>query len=177
MAPKPKDELDVVKDTDTDMVAIDDNSNNNNNTLKTTDDPWLHLKCWRQQSCGGCLNEELCSWCPFTQACVPNTYPIPLLAPAYDKDICPHWSERWELRTQPFGCEVSTKTTLSVGVAVISTLVFVAFLFAFVAMLRFCLRGCSRRRTRSPWLVIWERGGSVQGRATREEEPLLGGHR
>ncbi|KAK4191738.1 hypothetical protein QBC35DRAFT_374757 [Podospora australis] len=147
--------------------------------VKTTDDPWLHLKCWRQHSCGGCLNEELCSWCPYTQACVPNTYPIPLLAPAYDKDICPHWSERWELRTRPFGCAVSTRTSLSVGIAVVSTVVFIALLFAFVALLRWSLRGCCgqrrRRRRSSPWLVIWDRSErDDQGRAAREDDPLLG---
>lgn len=65
-----------------------------------------------------------------TQSCIPNTYPIPLLAPVYNENICPHWTERWEIRTRPFGCHVSTITTLTAIVSVLSTvtLVILAFL-------------------------------------------------
>ncbi|KAK4461256.1 hypothetical protein QBC42DRAFT_94915 [Cladorrhinum samala] len=91
------------------------------------DDSLILLRCWRQQSCSSCLDTSSCNWCPFTQSCTPNTYAIPLLAPAYDENICPYWAERWEVRTRPLGCQVSTITALSVIIAVLSTLA-VAFL-------------------------------------------------
>lgn len=56
-----------------------------------------------------------------TQSCIPNTYPIPLLAPAHNENICPHWTERWEIRTRPFGCHVSTITSLTAIVSMLST--------------------------------------------------------
>ncbi|KAK3942176.1 hypothetical protein QBC46DRAFT_406639 [Diplogelasinospora grovesii] len=71
------------------------------------------LRCWKQQNCGDCLGEYDRSWCPF------------LLAPAYDDDVCPHWAERWEIRTHPFGCQVSTITSLTGIISILSTLVFV----------------------------------------------------
>ncbi|OTA93624.1 hypothetical protein M434DRAFT_288719 [Hypoxylon sp. CO27-5] len=57
--------------------------------------------------------------------CVPNSHRIPFLAPAQDENICPHWAERWEVRTRPLGCQVSTITTLTSIVSIASTLVFV----------------------------------------------------
>ena len=25
-------------------------------------------RCWAQQTCGGCLDERRCSWCPFVRS-------------------------------------------------------------------------------------------------------------
>lgn len=56
--------------------------------------------------------------------CVPNSNRVQLLAPAWDENVCPHWAERWEIRTRPLGCQVSTITTLTSFVTIASTLVF-----------------------------------------------------
>ncbi|KAI2614078.1 uncharacterized protein GGS25DRAFT_470259 [Hypoxylon fragiforme] len=86
-----------------------------------------HLKrCWRIQHCKGCLGQQSdCSWCPFSWTCVPNRHKVPFLAPAWDDNACPHWAERWEMRTRPLGCQVSTITTLTSLVSILSTLVLV----------------------------------------------------
>lgn len=103
------------------------------------------LRCWRHQDCHSCLDADQCSWCPFVSlfsrqyrkfplltivlkswSCVPNNHTIPALAPAYDENICPHWAERWEVRTRPLGCQVSTITSLSSIVSIVSTLIFIA---------------------------------------------------
>lgn len=47
---------------------------------------------------------------------------LPALAPAWDENICPHWAERWEVRTRPLGCQVSTITMLGVLVGVAATI-------------------------------------------------------
>ncbi|KAL2136257.1 hypothetical protein VTI74DRAFT_4690 [Chaetomium olivicolor] len=162
--------------------------------MPTPETPTDHLhRCWRQQFCPSCLDEASCSWCPFTQSCVPNTHPLPFLAPAYDEHICPHWSERWEIRTKPFGCNVSTVTSLSVVVSVLATLIVLGLGWGVVVVGRSrWLRGC--------WcsLRVWWResrsrklgwrdgegirpgfsrgmtdGGGGEGR-TQEQEPLLG---
>ncbi|KAI1457458.1 hypothetical protein F4805DRAFT_179971 [Annulohypoxylon moriforme] len=84
------------------------------------------MRCWRIQNCKDCLTRQPdCSWCPFSWTCVPNTARITLLAPAWDENICPHWAERWEIRTRPLGCQVSTITTLTSLVSIASTLVLV----------------------------------------------------
>ncbi|KLU85307.1 hypothetical protein MAPG_04335, partial [Magnaporthiopsis poae ATCC 64411] len=89
------------------------------------------LRCWRHQDCQPCLVEDGCSWCPFASSwtCTPNAYSIPLLAPAYNENICPHWAERWEIRTRPLGCQVSTITALTGAVSIASTLTIVALVF------------------------------------------------
>ncbi|KAJ5332581.1 uncharacterized protein N7506_006364 [Penicillium brevicompactum] len=91
------------------------------NSLDTTD-PLFYL-CWRRQSCSSCLSgTEPCSWCAISSTCVPNTARVPIFAPIGAEGICPLGSkERWELRTQPFGCHASTLTVLSVLVAVLGT--------------------------------------------------------
>lgn len=77
--------------------------------------------CWSQQECRGCLDRGPCSWCPTTSTCIPNTASIQLLAPIGNPDVCPHWAERWELRTRPLGCYVSTITFLACIVSILST--------------------------------------------------------
>lgn len=113
-------------------------------------------RCWSKQTCHNCLAASQCSWCPFvghpfspslssgdlsgtfhssscqTWSCVPNSHKIPLLAPAYDENVCPHWAERWELRTRPLGCQVSSITSITSIVSITSTLVFVLLVFLIV---------------------------------------------
>ncbi|KAF7867410.1 hypothetical protein EAF04_005493 [Stromatinia cepivora] len=68
----------------------------------------LLYKCWGHQDCLDCLPKGPCSWCPVSSTCAPNTSPMQILAPVLNIDICPLWSERWELRARPFSCHVST---------------------------------------------------------------------
>ncbi|PSS27930.1 hypothetical protein M430DRAFT_160727 [Amorphotheca resinae ATCC 22711] len=83
-------------------------------------DDLLHV-CWPHQECSSCLKQGPCSWCPTSSTCVPNMYKIHLLAPISNADICPLWSERWELRARCLGCHVSTITLLTCIVSVCST--------------------------------------------------------
>ncbi|KAH7034835.1 uncharacterized protein B0I36DRAFT_360305 [Microdochium trichocladiopsis] len=110
-------------------------------------------RCWHLTNCKDCLaKEDDCSWCPFSWSCVPNSNRlVPFLAPAWDEDICPHWAERWELRTRPLGCQVSTITTLTSLVTIACTLLLVLLGFVFVFGVR-RIRGFTRRNPR------WWRG-------------------
>jgi len=85
----------------------------------------LFHRCWHQQECWDCLGQELCSWCPTTSTCIPNTYAAQILAPIFNPDACPFWSERWELRARPFGCHVSTITLITCIISVLSTFLLV----------------------------------------------------
>lgn len=69
---------------------------------------------------------------------MPNSHTLPLLAPAFQPGVCPHPLERWELRTRPFGCRVSSTTSLAVLAAVAATAVAAALLalLGAVALLR-----------------------------------------
>ena len=84
----------------------------------------------------------MCGWVFQGQSwtCVPNANRLALLAPAFDENVCPHWAERWELRTRPLGCQVSTITTLTSLVTIASTL---------VAVLLGCLAVLGARRLRA----------------------------
>ncbi|KAI2602361.1 hypothetical protein GGR54DRAFT_526201 [Hypoxylon sp. NC1633] len=117
-----------------------------------TDDAHL-LWCWKIQNCNDCLTREPdCSWCPFSWTCVPNSNRVPLLAPAWDENVCPHWAERWEIRTRPLGCQVSTITTLTSLVSIASTLVFVLLVTLAVFGIRW-LR--SYTKNHPGWGRIW----------------------
>lgn len=111
---------------------------------------------------------------------MPNTYAVPALAPAFDEDVCPHWAERWELRTRPLGCQVSTITSLTSLVSVASTLLLVLLIVVLVRSIRW-LR---RLNARYPgWWRVWETGWpsmrlpwrrKKQGGGAGDTEPLLG---
>jgi len=96
--------------------------------INLTDPLFWH--CLGRQSCDACLSTEdklPCVWCPFSSACLPSSNPEAplLLAPFYDKDdnMCPlGYRERWEVRTRPFGCQVSSITFLTGVVSITSTL-------------------------------------------------------
>ncbi|KAG7050192.1 plexin repeat domain-containing protein [Colletotrichum scovillei] len=136
------------------------------------------FRCWNHQDCKVCLAEDECSWCPMTSACVPNPYAIPLLAPAYDENICPHWAERWELRTKPLGCQVSTITSLTSIISIVSTFVVVLL----VALIVLGVRWGRRRSKQDPdWWRLWKRDWSrvqfwqrPQEQQDSERDPLLG---
>ncbi|KAL0938760.1 uncharacterized protein CTRU02_205370 [Colletotrichum truncatum] len=132
------------------------------------------FRCWRHQDCKVCLAENQCSWCPMTSACVPNPYTIPLLAPAWNEDICPHWAERWELRTRPLGCQVSTITSLTSIISIVSTLIVVLLVFLLVIAIRWG----RRRSQREPgWWRVWRYDWMQVLWPTRhiaEQDPLLG---
>lgn len=103
-----------------------------------------------------------------TWSCVPNSYKIPLLAPAYDEQVCPYGAERWEIRTQPFGCHVSTITSLTAIVSFASALVAVLLVFAVVAATVYLRRSIKDKRGwRRRWRNILRRGNAP------ERDPLL----
>ena len=97
-------------------------------TLSKEDDV-LIANCWAHQSCDACLadTEHHCSWCAASLTCVPNTATWPVLAPIWKSRICgPDTDDRWELRGNDFGCACSTRTALSVFVAVVATIALLA---------------------------------------------------
>ncbi|KAG9238329.1 hypothetical protein BJ875DRAFT_56348 [Amylocarpus encephaloides] len=84
--------------------------------------------CWPHQDCSSCLKQGSCGWCPESSTCVPNTSNIQIFAPVFNNKMCPLSSERWEFRTRPFGCHVSTITVFTCIVSVFATVVMLASL-------------------------------------------------
>ncbi|KAI0596667.1 hypothetical protein F4775DRAFT_594168 [Biscogniauxia sp. FL1348] len=131
------------------------------------DDHDAHLlRCWRIQDCKGCLSQPDCSWCPFSWTCIPNSYRMPLLAPAWDENICPHWAERWEIRTRPLGCQVSTITTLTSLVTIASTLVFVLVVMSIVLATK---KMWAYGQKRPGFWRVWEYDWRAQALSLREQ--------
>ncbi|CAK7246032.1 MAG: hypothetical protein STHCBS139747_007654 [Sporothrix thermara] len=107
-------------------------------------------RCWGHSNCGSCLGTSACSWCPFSATCVPNDHLVPALAPAWEGDLmCPYWAERWEVRTRPLGCQVSTITSLTALVAGALTLAVVLQTWAIVLVVR------KLRQRRWQWPQRW----------------------
>lgn len=97
-------------------------------------------------------------------------------------DICPLWSERWELRTKGLGCHVSTITLFTCVVSVVSTFLVVGLVVLGVGFGKW-VRGKWRGRG-DDWWRVW-RGwrlrlvdvgrGRERGKGRDEETtPLLG---
>ncbi|PTB78199.1 hypothetical protein M440DRAFT_1187332 [Trichoderma longibrachiatum ATCC 18648] len=130
-------------------------------------------RCWAEQACGGCLNNKGCSWCPWS--CVPNESAIPMLAPAFHKTICPHPDERWEIRTRPLGCGVSSGTALAIAVTALATLAAVLIVAAAVLTVR-RIRDSGQKVMSWEWTCRWKRvlfprrGGRADD---SERDPLL----
>lgn len=132
---------------------------------------------WLVSFCRPSFTNHIASNCTYlsnsqTWSCVPNTGNMPLLAPAYNENICPHWAERWELRTRPLGCQVSSITSLTAIVTIVSTLVFVLLMVSLVTAIRWFWQyhkkhpGWWRLRNQR-WARTWLRAGEL--------EPLLPG--
>ncbi|OAA79594.1 hypothetical protein LEL_03080 [Akanthomyces lecanii RCEF 1005] len=142
------------------------------------------LRCWAQQDCGRCISTDECSWCPYTWACVPNKQHPAFLAPIYNEDVCPARAERWELRSQPFGCRVSTYTVFSTAITINVTLLLMLVLWLFGLALRHV-----RRRSRAAarqrfvattwWTAVPPDDDSQQQQrgGGGERQPLLRGQR
>ncbi|KAI8631769.1 hypothetical protein F5Y19DRAFT_375664 [Xylariaceae sp. FL1651] len=148
------------------------------------------LRCWARQDCNSCLKQQDCSWCPLSWTCVPNTHEVQFLAPVWEGDnTCPHWAERWEIRTRPLGCHVSTITTLTSLATVACTLfsVLLIWLAGFAAK-----KLTAYSKTHPGWWKVWRLNpkalllvlqkqlttiralGAIGPRESREErEPLL----
>jgi len=110
-------------------------------------------KCWGRQECWSCLDQGPCSWCPTTSTCVPNPYSPHVLGAFINPDICPLWSERWEVRTRPLGCHVSTITLLTCIISVVATMVVIAFAVLAVRTARWII---PQWKARSPgWWKLW----------------------
>lgn len=83
--------------------------------------------CWRNQDCRTCFTSSAgCGWCPYTSACVPANS---LLDPIWNENICPHWAERWELRTKSLGCYCSTITLFTALITILCTIVGLIILY------------------------------------------------
>jgi hypothetical protein len=163
-----------------------------------TFDDLLHL-CWSHQECWDCLAQGPCSWCPTvsfcatqytfllltpqTSTCVPNTSKIHILAPISNADICPLWSERWELRARCLGCHVSTITLLTCIISVCST-------FAVIGLAALGVKGVRKFQRwkaqpghgwrvwplyRTGWWTGWRpRWLDVREQDSGDQRPLLG---
>lgn len=160
-----------------------------NFTAAAGDDVERLLRCWIHQGCDSCLKTKACSWCPFvslitapfltrriitnmplwTWSCVPNDHTIPLLAPAYEKDVCPYSDERWEIRTQPFGCRVSSTTSITAIVSAFTVLVSILWVFGFMALVARLRRLHASRKSR------WKQSTADQPQeaGNTERDPLL----
>ncbi|KAH8150125.1 uncharacterized protein LAJ45_05811 [Morchella importuna] len=120
--------------------------------LSDYDPERLFQHCWRRNSCGECLKTHMpCGWCPTSQACVPVF--SGLFTPLGDPKVCPMSSERFELRTKPLGCNVSTVTALTAVVSVFSTLLLVGIIFVVVRY---------HASLGSLWRRIWRRNSGEE---------------
>lgn len=79
-----------------------------------------------------------------------------IFSPIQRPDICPLASERWELRTRTFGCNISTRNLLSIITAVVATLLVVAILAGVYVLYK-------RRQRRREWLSWGNNSGSNFG--------------
>ncbi|KAH8675481.1 hypothetical protein BX600DRAFT_507720 [Xylariales sp. PMI_506] len=146
----------------------------NTTWLAAASDDGHFQRCWKHQNCRDCIWEEKgCSWCPLSWSCVPNPHSIALLAPAWNEEICPHWAERWEIRTRPLGCQVSTITSLTSIVSILSTIIFLLLLFVIIFL---------SKKTRAMWLAkgptprhwkFWKRTPPESTEGHEEQQPLL----
>lgn len=95
-------------------------------------------ECWKIQDCGNCIrSESRCGWCPYSSTCIPASS---LLDPIANPDICPHWAERWELRTKALGCGCSTTTLLTSIVTIFCTIAGLIVLYGVWVMLLWASR-------------------------------------
>jgi hypothetical protein len=120
-----------------------------------------------------------------SSTCIPNLSPLQILAPIVNPDICPLWSERWEVRTRGLGCHVSTITLLTCVVSVVSTCAVIglavgAFYFGRWVRKKWKGRGDGWWRfwRWGVWRGEWARGWRVRlvdktGRNDEERRPLL----
>lgn len=103
---------------------------------------------------------------------MPNNHTIQALAPAYDENVCPHWAERWEIRTRPLGCQVSTITSLTSIISIASTLVVLSIIL-FLTWAFFRLRR-HHKQAEPGWWRLWKID-RFPWTAHREPEPGSGG--
>ncbi|TVY73393.1 hypothetical protein LSUE1_G005427 [Lachnellula suecica] len=110
---------------------------------------------------------------------------IPILAPILNANICPIWSDRWELRTRTLGCHVSTITFLTCVISVLTTLVVIGLVVLEIKLGRKA-HASLKARSEGWWKVWryyqpgWWRGWRlrlVDIRDVESERPLLGNGR
>lgn len=134
---------------------------------------------------------------------MPNSYTVPALAPAFEENICPHCklqmsagvfvtdeqptgAERWEIRTRPLGCQVSTITSLTSLISIASTIAFIGIIAGLVLAAK-RLRRYRQQRDAGQW-HFWKHRWTSRGSSGLlpssdhddghvEEEPLLGARR
>ncbi|KAF7906068.1 hypothetical protein EAF00_000347 [Botryotinia globosa] len=153
---------------------MDTNTSSKFDENQTSDD--LLNRCWGHQDCWDCLSVGPCSWCAVSSTCVPNTSPMKILAPIFSSNICPLWSERWELRAKPLGCHVSTITFLTFLGSIYGTLLALGI----ILLIMKCL---GTGETNQRWWKIsrqyprrfWKKedSGVVEANDSPESRPLL----
>jgi len=67
-----------------------------------------------------------------SSGCVPVST---LLDPIRNERVCPHWSDRWELRTRTLGCGCSTLTILAILITIAATIAALSLLFGLYKIL------------------------------------------
>ncbi|KAE9381329.1 hypothetical protein N431DRAFT_3780 [Stipitochalara longipes BDJ] len=156
-------------------------SRSNSNSNNTFDD--LLPVCWHLNDCWPCLEEKSahCSWCPSSMTCIPNLSRPQILAPITNADICPLWSERWEVRTSGLGCHVSTITLLTCVVSVLSTFLVMGLVVLGFRVVRWV--GAKWKMREEGWWKFWRgykagwwkgwRVRLVDVRRDEERAPLL----
>jgi len=117
-----------------------------------------------------------------SSTCIPNLSPLQIFAPVVNPDICPLWSERWEVRTKGLGCHVSTITLLACVVSVVSTFAVIGLAVEGLRMGRWMRRRWKGRG--EGWWRVWRwdvwrfwrwgaRSVDKRGRDEEERAPLL----
>ncbi|GAO51887.1 hypothetical protein G7K_5978-t2 [Saitoella complicata NRRL Y-17804] len=95
-------------------------------------------------ACRSCLSQSGYGWCPMTSTCTPS--PRGIFSPIWNSTICGFDAHaRWDLRTNPMGCYVSTMTLGAFLFAFVATLTLTLFL----CLTYLCLRRLFRRSTSS----------------------------
>ena len=116
--------------------------------------------CWRSQSCADCMrNNNGCGWCPVSSTCVPASS---LLEPITNKDICPFWNERFELRTATLGCGCSTTTFISIVVTILATIAGFLVLYGVITAIARLSRIFGSGTWRGIELEMKDSGGRVE---------------
>ena len=91
-------------------------------------------------------------------------------------------AERWEIRTRPLGCRVSTITTLTSAVSVASTAVLIVLILLFTILVRWLRkrshekpgRPAADERNQGKW-NLWRWRGLRRPSTVDESAPLLSG--
>lgn len=146
-----------------------------------TDEEWRTTTCWNEQSCDTCLRSRAgCGWCSSVSQialCMPGVHlqeieqssicvplkrvAFPLLSPISDRDVCPTYDDRWELRTSTLGCKVSTMSVLICLATIICTMLGTILLLGLGRLATRMLGPCWPTRHRGWEIIRSEQGDRI----------------